>query len=190
LTVTQVAAWKFGRLALLGACLTACNGSPAKKASTLVDIDAWWSFDYASNVCERASQTLAEERDAITQSGCDVVTACPETTNIADACRPLGSRPLVVDFFAHLKAQLASNAECDGVTITVYEGPNTPSALAAAKLNAHPDFELLVDYMPGSSEQSWSLQAEGKFLKGEGDVDRIATAICKITSKRGANIQN
>ena len=176
----------FGAIILSALIVTGC-AKDSNPTDRVLELDSWWSLDYAKQSCQQATQWLQQNRDLISQLGCDAVTSCKELMPRVNACTNDPGRE-VFQFFAQLAAQLASNTQCEGVQVTKYDGPNSATSSAAANTMTKPHSTLIVDYAPGVPKQFWTLLQGDNQMDGEGDPKEIAASICTIVAERGARI--
>lgn len=177
----------FGAVALLSALTGKAWAENSNRTDRIVVLDSWWSLDYAKNSCEQATEWYRGSRDDIKQLGCDAVTSCQENMPRVNACQIDPGQEEVRIFFAQLATQLAINAQCKGVQIVRYDGPNSATSPATADAMVKPHRALIVDYTPGSPKQAWGLVSKGgTYMEGEGDPNEIAASICTIVTEGGA----
>jgi hypothetical protein len=69
-----------------------------------------------------------------------------------------------------------------------FDGPDSPVSPAESIAAAKPGLTLLVDYIPGRSKQSWTLQRGGALTSGEGEPELIAANICAIMFGSGSQL--
>jgi hypothetical protein len=137
------------------------NFSMAAQANeSVVVIDAWWSVDYAKNLCSRAN-------------------ACSMDPT-AEA----------LDFEDRLATQLAVNPQCSGVFVVKYRGRNFDYAKTIMDaMQRRPHWTLVIDYVPEQQSQLWWLRLEsGPHTQGEGELREIAANVCSILIQQGIKI--
>ena len=93
-----------------------------------VVIDDWWTIDYAKNACAREPSLCTNPND------------------------PGG----VLDYIDRLKTQFAASPTCKGVSVFDFRGPNVERP--AAMPTDHDREQLIIDYQPGHSTQSFTIR--------------------------------
>jgi hypothetical protein len=55
---------------------------------------------------------------------------------------------------------------------------------------AGPHWQLMLDFTPGTKEQSWSMvrSPDPATVTGKGDAKQIAASICGVANERGARL--
>lgn len=136
------------------------SSTVAQSNESVIVIDAWWSVDYAKNMCSRTN-------------------ACSMDPT-AEA----------LDFEDRLATQLAVNPQCSGVFIAKYRGPNFDhDKTIMDAMQRSPHWTLIIDYVPEQQTQSWWLRlAGGPHMEGEGELREIAANVCSILTQQGAKI--
>ena len=90
----------------------------------------------------------------------------------------------VNDFETRLITAFAAQPTCSNVIVI---GPT-------GKIGLEPYWLLMLDFTPGSSDQSWSVvhtadSQRTRIRKGNGDPDQIANSICTTIKQTGASIR-
>jgi hypothetical protein len=131
----------------------------ARPQPTVV-IDDWWNVDYAKNSC----------RAAANPDQCAIAIVA-EVRSLEDA----------------IATELASNADCKGVRLARFEGPNgtPPATIDAMKANY---WSLTLDVTTAAPSQHWGLiQRDNAHVFGGVDTPaQIASKVCAIANGRGA----
>jgi len=131
--------------------------------------------------CTFAREQISQNEQAISQKGCSAVAHCIDDTRVANACvgRELTEGEL---FVSAILTEFGKNTSCSGLTIIrnseVKDGwsPNR--------------WQLSIGYVPGSRSYVWNLiHGPGKSkATGEGERDSIVEDVCRVASKKGANL--
>jgi hypothetical protein len=181
--------WAQCVMAVLTSLVIVSSVQGDERLPTIV-LDSWWSEDFAKTTCEQALGWHKENRAVIPKVGCATVTACPETMPIVEACQPSFPIADVRDFEDRLITFMATNPTCKGVHIVRYSGPARENNVAASKATSGQHWTLLIDYVPGAKQQSWSLDRDPTetFTKGEGNPRSIAASVCAIVPGQGAKL--
>ncbi|MGA7675634.1 MAG: hypothetical protein WCA78_11415 [Rhizomicrobium sp.] len=176
------------RLAALSLSLMVVLVSCNKPKPTVV-LDGWWNVDYAKGNCSNAKKWMKENSALINQLGCEMVTSCPEMTKVHEAC-VVDDSGGISDFQVELASQFASAKECSDVQFVQFNNPTEKNKKASNSM-AGTHWSLMIDFVPGSQEQPWSLVGpSSQVLKGTGRAKDIVNRVCIIASERGAKVSN
>lgn len=159
-----------------------CAANPADELT--VTLDSRSTRDYAKGVCLHAAEFFKIQHSRISEVGCAAVPACPETKPIFEACiidPTIGEK----DFEDGLTTQFLNDPKCNGIQLIKFEDPNSVQDTAVSNAS----FKLIIEYTPGAQNQPWSLQTKEKqtFLKGDGNLQQIATSVCSILNAKKRN---
>ena len=158
----------------------------AGRRNLAVVIDGWWSADYAGKACEQAKSFMNDDTmSRIRNFGCGAVDGCPEGMAQLAACTSgHDAKTLAHQFEDRLVRQFASSPACKGAAFARYDGPDAkPPSADDEALMRRPHWELGIDFRPGASTQSWSLQYLGEehVFQGESTTEaRMASEVCAI----------
>lgn len=178
---------RFLAAAVLASLMGAVWARDRYRAPPIVVIDYWWSRDYEKGVCDDVTRWYRHNRSAITQLGCDVVTSCVELMPRFEACAD-DPDSRIAEFFGRLAGQFASDTRCDGVQVAQYDGPRSPSSPATTEAMTRTHSTLIVDFIPGSPKQSWTLLRGDSYMTDDGTAKEIAASVCNIVTNQGAKL--
>lgn len=164
------------------------TGDCHAEAQRVVILDGRWTPDYASNACKYAQGWYKTNRASIERVGCEAYPACTETMPTLVACANGDPREQAREFELAIMTEVASASICNGISFANYSGSRATTA-AIAKLMGQPHWMLIVDYVPGIQEQSWTLM-RGVRAEGEGKATASETAhkVCSIANGRGGKV--
>ena len=146
----------FSRLAIAAVVGLAGMYSIRADEPTPVVIDSWWNEDYAKEFCSRALAWYEEERALIARHGCEAVTACTDMMPRVQSCQLQGPVSEIRDFEDRLVTYMTANAQCKGVRLVRYSGPDADNKSASNVMKGN-YWMLTLDYIPGDAKQAWAL---------------------------------
>jgi hypothetical protein len=176
-------------LSLVGfACCLAVSfaaaGARAQQREAAIVIDSWYTGDAAERVCDFARSFVDAAANRIRNSGCEVVSGCPEMTAVLSVCRSVADPKMLAEQFEQrLLMQFATSPECQGVSVARYGTKDRKPSAAEQTIIGRPHWDLGIEFNPGSRAQAWSLE----YLDGGKPFEResvseaaMARDICAI----------
>jgi len=150
------------RAFLIGAVIAGvCSGS-ASAADTII-VEDWWNIDYAKSEC----------------NGKQEAALCKEN-----------AEQEVRNFVVETTTQMVASAECAGLSVVTYAGPQ-PSEVAKVA-TTKPYWSVSIDFNSGRHKQEWWMlhSVTLAYMKGEADPKELAKTVCAIVTARGATLLN
>jgi hypothetical protein len=152
-----------------------------------VIVDGWWARDFAVQACAQTVAWHREHHDAIGETGCEGIEACPQLMPVLLACTADSALTRSRTFEWQLARAMTREPVCAGLVIARHGGPHEQD-VALAELMRRPHWMLAVDFIPGLEQQSWSLLSARDpsiAADGEGVVQRIAIDVCAAINRQG-----
>jgi len=130
-------------------------------------IDNWWNIDYAKQSCNHPLLLAGESKES-----------CEE--------RVVSEVNLYV---LSLTTQLSQEAECNGINILNFTGPNSTSIEKINEARKIEHFELSIDFVSDSPTQEWKMSDKNLAVtQGGGSLSEIAKNVCKVINGNGGRI--
>ncbi len=166
--------------------------SDAGWAEPVLLFDETYDIIAAEYSCRWAEGEIKSDQYLIKALKCGESELCQRAIEIEAACKVSGAAAEVRAFHSKLLAQFASNAQCTIAIMRLPDGISDKALKDRLEALRRANWELHLDFIPGTAKQSWQLLPfqSGPVLEGEGDAAQIARDVCTIITRSGAKILN
>ena len=176
---------------LLGSMLVEHAAAQTPTPETTLFIDGWWSGDMAKLSCEQARAFLKKNAELVAQVGCNDLGDCPFFTAVDTAC-VMAPTPesLAHDWEDAVSSQFALNDKCSGLSVVWFGGPGVPTSATMSAMASKPPWVLIVDYVPGHDEQSFTIGSPGNasMIRSSGSAKKAVNDTCLLMKAKGGAI--